>query len=246
MAKRHRLVMGALVLVVLGCSSPPAAPPEEPQPEQVRAGDCFAAGSNDPVDCSQKHVAQAVYVGEEPPGSNAEALASCRRAQAKFLGQDFNTRLDILLWVAHDESSFRCDVVLRKSTQGGSGQVLTGSLEGAFRTGAAMDLRACLGAPYDPTADQAYAPCSEPHAAQALTVAPAIGTLEEGFPADIEERATNACNATAAAAGQLKAGRTVSAFYPESARAWATGERTAECWIAASRGSLPAVTSKAR
>lgn len=246
MATRHQVVVGALLLAVFGCSSPPAESPPA-APEQVKTGDCLAADSGDPVDCSEEHVAQAVYVGDEPPGSRAEALAPCRRAQAKFLGQDFNTRLDILLWVAHDESSFRCDVVLRKSTQGSSGyQVLTGSLEGVLRKGAAVHLRACLGAPYDPSSDQVYVPCREPHTAQALIVAPAIGTLEEGFPDDIDERATNACNATADAAGQLKAVRTVSAFYPESAGVWATGERTAECWIAAKRGSLPAVISNAR
>lgn len=246
MAKRHHVVVGALVLAAFGCSSPPAESPPAP-PEPFRAGDCFAADSGDPVDCSEKHAAQAVYVGDEPPGSNAEALAPCRRAQAKFLGQDFNTRLDIKLWVAHDESSFRCDVVLRKSTQGGSGyQVLTGSLDGVLRNGTGVDLRACLGVPYDPASDQIYVPCREPHATQALIVAPAIGTLEEDFPDDIDERATNACNATADAAGELEAGRTVSAFYPDSASAWATGERTTECWIAAKRGSLPAVTSNAR
>ncbi len=245
MAKRHQLAVAALVLAVVGCSPPPAAPSAAPR--QVEVGDCFAAGSGDPVDCSEKHVAQAVYVGDEPPGTNAEALAPCRRAQAKFLGQDFNTRLDIKLWVAHDESSFRCDVVLRKSTQGGSGyQVLSGSLEGVLRKGAALNLRACLGAPHDPASDQVYVPCTDPHTAQALIVAPAIGTLEEGFPGDIDERATNACNGTADAAGELKAGRTVSAFYPESRSAWATGERTAECWIAANRGSLPAITSSSR
>lgn len=246
MAKWQGVVVVGLVLAVFGCSSPPAEPPPAAR-EQFTVGDCFAAASGNPVRCSERHGAQAVYVGDEPPGSNAEALAPCRRAQAKFLGQDFNTRLDIKLWVAHDESSFRCDVVLRKSTQGGSGyQLLTGSLEGVLRKDAAVDLQACLGAPYDPASDQIYVPCGEPHAAHALIVAPAIGTVEEGFPDDTDERATNACNATADAAGQLKAGRTVSAFYPESASAWATGERTVECWIAAKRGSLPAVTSDAR
>ena len=245
MAKLHQLVRVALLLAIIGCSPTEAEPP--PAPERVKIGACFAAGSADPVECRERHLAQAVYVSDEPPGSDTEALAPCRRAQAKFLGQDFNTRLDIRLWVAQDRSSFRCDVVLRTSTRAGLGyQTLTFSLARAFRKGASVDLQACLGAPYDPASDQAYVPCRDPHTARSLIVAPAIGTLEEKFPDDIDERATNACNATADAAGELVNGRTVSAFYPDSASAWATGERTAECWIVAERGLLPAVTARSR
>ncbi|MBA3991007.1 MAG: hypothetical protein H0X54_08215 [Propionibacteriales bacterium] len=93
-------------------------------------------------------------------GSEGATLEPCRRAQKKFLGQDFHTRLDVRLWVAQDESTYRCDVWLRRSTQAKAGyEALTGSLEGVLRKGAAVDLQACLGSPFDPTADQVYVPC---------------------------------------------------------------------------------------
>ncbi|MDQ3485769.1 MAG: septum formation family protein [Actinomycetota bacterium] len=234
----------ALLLLLSGCSSPPA---DVPTVEPVKVGACFAPGSDEEVSCSSRHLAQAIYVSEDALGSDASALEPCRRAQKGFLGQDFNTRLDVRLWVAQDESWYRCDVLLRKSTRAKAGyEVLTGSLKGGLRRGVAVDLQACLGSAFDPTADQVYVPCDEPHAARELIVPPAIGTFDEAFPADIEDRATNACNATADAAGELTPGRTVSAYYPASSAAWATGERTADCWLSAERGSLPAVRPGAR
>lgn len=244
------LAAGVVVVSVLsacgGAASNETRPPEEPA-EQVEVGDCFAAGSDEPVSCGRRHVAQAIYVSDEPPAGNAEAITPCRRAQAHFLGQDFNTRLDVKLWVAQDESWYRCDVLLRRSTQAVSGyEPLTESLQGVLRKDADVELQACLDAAFDPTADQVYVPCDEPHIARELIVAPAIGTLGEPFPNDVVERATNACNATADAAGELVDGRTVSAFYPASAAAWATGERSADCWVTADRGSLPPVTQRPR
>nr|MDQ3307541.1 hypothetical protein [Actinomycetota bacterium] len=203
----------ALLLLLSACSSPPV---DVPTAEPVTVGACFAPGSDEEVSCTKRHLAQAIYVSEDALGSEAAALEPCRRAQKKFLGQDFNTRLDVRLWVAQDESSYRCDVLLRRSTQARAGyEALTGSLKGVLRKGAAVDLQACLGSPFDPTADQVYVPCDEPHVTRELIVAPAIGTLDEEFPTDIEDRATNACNATADAAGELTRGRTVSAYYPE-------------------------------
>ena len=35
--------------------------------------------------------------------------------------------------------------------------------------------------------------------------------------------------------------RQVRAFYPKNADAWATGERTADCWVTATKGGLPPV-----
>lgn len=244
--RRWRLgpLLASSLLVLTGCSSAPA---EGPKVDPAAVGDCFAPGSDELVSCTKRHLAQAIYVSEAAPGSQAETLESCRRAQKKFLGQNFNTRLDVRLWVAPDESSYRCDVLLRKSTQADVGdEVLTGSLKGVLRKGVSTELQSCLGAAFDPSTDQVYVSCDEPHLARELIVAPAIGTFDEAFPADIEDRATNACNATADAAGELTRGRTVSAFYPKSAAAWATGERTAECWLSADRGSLPAVGSNSR
>lgn len=236
------LAVGVILVVgSVGCGSAPEPVQQPAEPAEV--GDCFEGGSDEPVSCRESHIAQAIHVSESPPTSDAEAITPCRRAQARFLGQDFNTRLDVKLWVAQDESWYRCDVLLRRSTQARSGyERLTESLEGVLRKGAAIDLQACLDQPFDPSVDQTFVPCDEPHAARELIVAPAIGTLAEGFPDDIMDRATNACNATADAAGELKQGRTVSAYYPDSPAAWATGERSADCWIAADRGSLPPVT----
>ncbi len=243
-SRRLGPVVTASMLLLSGCSSTPVDPPK---PQQVRVGACIAPGSDEEVSCTKRHLAQAIYVSEDALGREAAALEPCRRAQKTFLGQNFNTRLDVRLWVAQDESSYRCDVLLRKSTEAKAGyEALTRSLKGVLRRGVAIDLQACLGSPFDPTVDRAYVPCDEPHIARELIVAPAIGTLEEKFPADIEDRATNACNATADAAGELTRGRTVSGYYPASAEAWATGERTADCWLSADRGSLPAVRSTTR
>ena len=209
---------------------------------RVQVGDCFAEGSAKPVDCSENHVAQTVYVSDHPPTSSSSSLAPCREAQAKFLGQDFNTRLDVELWVSDDKSWYRCDVLLRNSTHARAGyQVLTGSLKGALRNGVSPKLQACLDEPYDAKVDQTYVACDEAHVSQELFVAPAIGTPDEAFPGDVSQRATQACNATAAAAKELVDGRNVAAYYPENADAWSTGERSADCWVTATRGKLPPV-----
>jgi hypothetical protein len=228
-------------VVTSGCSSSDTDDPSGPAPA-VKVGDCFAEGSNRPVDCSENHIAQTVYVSDEPPTNPAEALAPCREAQAKFLGQDFNTRLDVKLWVPEDKSWYRCDVLARNSTQASAGyQVLTDSLKGVLREGVSVKLQACLDEEYDASADQTYVPCDQPHTAQELFVAPAIGTRDEAFPGDVSQRATQACNATASAAGVIVRGRSVSAYYPENSSAWSTGERSADCWVTADRGQLPAV-----
>jgi hypothetical protein len=212
-----------------------AAPP-------VKVGDCFADGSVKPAECSSSHIAQTVYVSDAPPPDSSAALAPCREAQAKFLGQDFNTRLDVQLWVPDDESWYRCDVLLRNSTQAGAGyQVLTGSLQGVLSHGVPLRLQACLNSAYDASRDQTYTPCDEPHVSQELVVAPAIGTSDESFPGDVSARATQACNATAAGEDQLRDGRKIAAYYPENRDAWSTGERSADCWLTATRGKLPAV-----
>ena len=229
-----------MLLSVSGCSSESDDP--ETSAPQIEVGDCFAEGSVRPVDCSENHVAQTVYVSDTAPTNPAEALAPCREAQAKFLGQDFNTRLDIKLWVAEDESWYRCDVLARNSTQARAGyQVLTDSLKGVLSEGVSVELQACLAEEYDARIDQTYVPCDQPHVSQELFVAPAIGTRDEAFPGDVSQRATQACNATASAAGEITKGRSVAAYYPENASAWSTGERSADCWLTAERGQLPAV-----
>ena len=247
---RWRIAAAALTaaacLVTAGCEGT-ATPSVETTAEQpkVEVGDCFASGAARPVDCRSPHVAQAVYVSNRGFSDTTSALRPCRRAQAAFLGQDFNTRLDVQLWVARDESWYRCDVMLRNSTRGRQGyQVLTGSLRGVLRRGAAVRLQACLDARYDPAVDQPYVPCSSTHVSRELAVAPAIGTLDEKFPSDVAQRATKACNATAAAAGELIPGREVRAFYPQNAQAWSSGERTADCWVFATRGRLPGVEGR--
>jgi hypothetical protein len=147
--------------------------------------------------------------------------------------------------VSADGSWYRCDLVLRNSTQAGSGYAeVSGSLEGSFRRSVPLFLQACLDAPYDPLLDQEYVSCAEPHRSRELTVAPAIGTLDEPFPPDLVDRAVNACNATATGSHVLRAGRTVEAYYPENVAAWESGERTADCWVTATRGLLPAVTPR--
>jgi hypothetical protein len=208
-------------------------------------GDCYARASDSPINCNERHVAQTVFVSNGAVSNEARAMVPCPQAQAHFLGQDFNTRLDLQLWVARDKSWYRCDVLLRNSTRGTAGyQVLTGSLRGVLRHSVAVDLQACLGTPYDSSADEPYVSCGLPHVSQELLVAPAIGTLAEEFPADIADRAASACNATASAAGMLTHGRSVTAYYPKNAAAWARGERTADCWVTATSGTLPAVTSE--
>lgn len=233
----------ALLLLLSACSSPPV---DATKADPVTVGACFAPGSDEEVSCTKRHLAQAIYVSEDALGSEGATLEPCRRAQKKFLGQDFHTRLDVRLWVAQDESTYRCDVWLRRSTQAKAGyEALTGSLE-AFCVRAQRSTCRHASAPPStrrPTRSTCRATAD---AARELIVAPAIGTLDEGFPTDVEDRATNACNATADAARELTRARTVSAYYPKSPAAWATGERTADCWIAAERGSLPAVRSNAR
>lgn len=241
---RWRVVAAIVVLVAL-TSCKPQDKPAEKTDEIGGVGDCYGQSSSKAVDCGLAHVAESIFVGDEPPPSGSLALAPCRDAQSAYLGQDFNTRLDVQLWVAGDLSWYRCDVFVRQSTQGGTGyETLTGSLKGVLDEGASVDLQSCLSEPYDPAGDQVYVPCSEPHVAQELVVAPAIGTLDEPFPDDIADRAARACNAAASASGLLSKQRTVKAYYPKNEDAWASGERTADCWVIAGDGDvLPPVDS---
>lgn len=228
-------------LTLTGCSgsSGGEGPVDGPQ---VSVGDCFTEASARPVACTENHIAQTVFVSSTPPPDSSAALAPCREAQADFLGQDFNSRLDVQLWESDDRSWYRCDVLLRNSTQGGAGyQVLRESLKHALAEGVPVPFQACLDEPYDAGVDQTYTPCDQAHVAQELTIAPAIGTPDDKFPGDVSDRATNACNASAAAADQLVRHRTVDAYYPENADAWSTGERSADCWLTATRGRLPPV-----
>jgi Septum formation len=218
-------------------------PTADPATDAIgQAGDCYGDSSTEPIDCRLAHTAETVFVKDAAPGETSEALMPCREATAHYLGQDFNTRLDVRLWVAADLSWYRCDVLLRESTKGGSGyQTLTGSLKGVLDGGASVDLQSCLSEPYDPGGDQVYVPCSESHIAQEVIQAPAIGTMDEKYPLDIASRATRACNAAAAASGLSGHGRTVEAYYPKNSDAWASGERTADCWVTAEKGVLPPV-----
>lgn len=236
------LCCSVLLVGVAACSNDSAE--GVPSVADASVGDCYSDVGAAPVHCNDRHIAQTVYVSDAPTGGDqAVALLPCREAQAKFLGQDFNTRLAVELWVASDGSWYRCDVLLRNSTRAGQGyQALTGSLKGVLRRGTAIDLQACLNAAYDPTIDQTYVSCRKPHVSRELTVAPAIGTLDEPLPEDVAQRAVSACNATAAADGQLLPDRMITAFYPETADAWASGERTADCWVTATEGTLPALT----
>lgn len=246
MTRFWSLVFAATAVVLAGCS--PGSTSSGSSSSTARVGDCYVAVSDPPVDCNQRHIAQTVLVvSRHPPTDPTRAMAPCREAQAHFLGQDFNTRLDLQLWVAQDKSWYRCDVLLRNSTYGSTGyQTLTGSLRDVLHEGVNVDLQACLGTPYDPTADQPYVPCQQAHAAQELVVAPAIGTLAEPFPTDIGDRAASACNAAASAQGLLSRRRTVTAYFPRNARAWASGERTADCWVTANSGTLPPAPRQAR
>jgi hypothetical protein len=223
-----------IVAIVLGgCSNAD----DDPAADIGKVGDCYDQ-SPKTVDCAGPHLAETVYVHEGQAPATSQALAPCRAAQARYLGQDFNTRLDVQLWIASDLSWYRCDVFVRKSTDARSGyQSVSGSLKDVLREGVSIDLQSCLSEPYDPGADQVYIPCSEPHVAQELIGAPAIGTLDEPFPGDIADRATTACNAAASAA-RLTDGITVQAFYPKNPDAWASGERTADCWVSAEAGEV--------
>lgn len=116
-----------------------------------------AAGATSPRPCTSRGAAPA----------QTEALAACRKAQSDYLGQDFNTRLDVQLWISDDESWYRCDVFLRNSTKSGAGfQSLTGSLKGVLDDGVSVDLQSCLDEPYDVVGDQRYVACSKEHVAQ--------------------------------------------------------------------------------
>ena len=251
MSQRSRLwrptLSGVAAVVVIGvltgCLG--ESKPTEVEPPQARVGDCFGADEMDPIPCSEPHTAQTIFVSSTPPARGAAALKPCRAAQSGYLGQDFNSRLDVRLWVAVDESWYRCDLVLRNSTQAGSGYAsMRGSLKMAFRHRVPLYLRACLDTAYDPLLDQEYVSCADPHRSRELPVAPAIGTLDEAFPGDLAKRAITACNATAAGERLLIEGRTVQAYYPENADAWDSGERTADCWLTAHRGLLPAVSPR--
>jgi Septum formation len=233
----------AAILVLCGCDAD-GGNGDAPLAE-VRVGDCFGTDEVHSIPCSEQHLAQTIFVSDAPPGRGTAALKPCREAQAGFLGQDFNSRLDVRLWVSADGSWYRCDLVLRSSTQAGSGYAqVIGSLEDGFRRSVPLYLQACLDAPYDPLLDQEYVSCAEPHRSRELTVAPAIGTLDEPFPPGVVDRAVNACNATAAGSHVLGEGRIVEAYYPENPEAWDSGERTADCWVTATRGLLPAVTPR--
>ena len=91
-----------------------------------------------------------------------------------------------------------------------------------------------------PTATSVSSVLAE-HVAQELIAPPAIGTLDEEFPANVADRASRACNAAASAVDLLGDDRQVRAYYPKNADAWATGERTADCWVTATKGALPPV-----
>lgn len=243
---RWQCLLLVMLCALVACSNGTAA--KQPNTSRARVGDCYATASEPAVNCDLRHVTQTVFVSEDPPPADvAIALAPCREALGRFLGQDFNTRLGMELWIASDKSWYRCDVLLRNSTLSSQGyQVLTGSLKGVLRQGTSIDLQSCLNAAYDPRVDQPYVSCREQHVSQELAVAPAVGTLDETFPDDIAQRAANACNATASAEGQLLPGRVVTAFYPKNADAWASGERTADCWVTATKGTLPAMTTAKR
>jgi hypothetical protein len=230
-------------LLLAGCSNDGDL--RGPQSDVGAVGDCYGQVSTKTVPCSGSHMAETIFVSHQAPAATSDALSPCREAQATYLGQDFNTRLDVKLWVAGDLSWYRCDVLVRNSTQDSSGyQEITGSLKGVLRRGVSVDLQSCLSEAYDPAADQAYIPCSQPHVSQELVSAPAIGTLNEPFPGDVSDRATRACNAAASASGLLSKKSTVEAYYPKNADAWATGERTADCWVTAVDGGvLPPVTA---
>ncbi len=235
----------ALCLAMTSCSGSSGG--AAPASSKAAVGDCYVETAPKPVPCTENHIAQTVFVSATPPPDSSAALAPCREAQADFLGQDVNTRLDVQLWEPDDGSWYRCDVLLRNSTQAEAGyQVVRESLKDALSHGVPTSYQSCLDEPYDSSSDQTYVPCSQPHLAEELTTAPAIGTPDEKFPGDVSERATQACNASAAAADLLVRGRTVEAYYPENADAWSTGERSADCWLTSRRGKLPPVRAGGR
>jgi hypothetical protein len=236
---RYCCAIAACLILVAGCGN---SSDEEPEDQIGKVGQCYGENSNKPVACSKRHLAETVFVSEGSAPTSSAALAECRSAQSKYLGQDFNTRLDVQLWVAEDDSWYRCDVLLRNSTKSGAGfQSLTGSLKGVLDKGVSVDLQSCLDEPFDASGDQQFVTCADEHAAQELVAAPAIGTLDEAFPDNVSDRAARACNAAASAVGLLGDDRQVRAYYPKNAGAWATGERTADCWVTATKGGLPAV-----
>lgn len=136
-------------------------------------------------------------------------------------------------------------MLVRRSTAGSDHyQVVTSSLEGAFESAVSVDYQACLAEAFDPRLDQRYIACTERHASQELTVAPVLAPLDEPFSADVAERAATACNASAEAADQINRHQSVVAFYPQDEAVWATGERTADCWVIANEGTLPPLTER--
>jgi hypothetical protein len=240
---RRWCLLAAMLVCLLTTACGGGRPPADTGSDQIgKVGDCYDESSSEPISCRLAHTAETIYVKDAPPGTTSEALMPCREAAVQYLGQDFNTRLDVRLWVSTDLSWYRCDLLLRESTKSGSGyQTLTGSLKGVLESGASVDLQSCLSEAYDPGGDQMFVPCSQPHIAQELIQAPAIGTMDEKYPIDIGTRATRACNAAASASQLAGKGRTVEAYYPKNADAWASGERTADCWVIAQKGVLPPV-----
>jgi hypothetical protein len=236
------LVVGMLALS--GCST--TATVKDDSDFRAQVGDCFADPGDPPVSCERPHQAQTVYVSNRHIADTTRAVKPCHAAQAAFLGADVNTRLDVQLWIASDRSWYRCDVLLRRSTRAGAGyEKISGSLRKTLARAVPVHLQACLGTRYHPALDQRYVSCAEKHVAQELTIAPAIGVLNEPFPEDVAERARNACNASASASGILAKRRSVHAFYPRTAKAWSSGQRAALCWVSADRPSspLPPITS---
>jgi hypothetical protein len=234
--------VGVALLVVSGCDSTPATTP--PPMFHARVGDCFRNPHDVLVPCTHRHRAQTVYVGGRPPAPAALAVRPCRPAEAAFLGADVNTRLDLRVWVSAAQRWYRCDLLLRRSTHGGDGyEDVTGSLRRTLSSGVPAHLQACLATRYRPRRDQRYVSCERPHVSQELTVAPAIGVLDEPLPADVSDRARTACHASASASGLLVGRRTVRALYPDTAKAWSSGLRAATCWVDAAPGSsrLPGI-----
>jgi hypothetical protein len=229
-------------LMLHGCDGGGAAGRGKERARPTEVGACFAGvdGAR-PVECSEPHVAETVFVGRRVPPEPGAALKPCRSAARGYLGQEANTRLELRLWIASDKSWYRCDVFLRKSTRARAGyETLTGSLKGVLREGVSPRLQSCLDEPFDPRRDQPYTPCTDEHVAQEIFMAPVVGVEAEPYPADIAQRATNSCNAMAVAEGLLVGRRTVVAFYPEDEAAWASGQRTAVCWVQAPKGeTLP-------
>src|SRR3954449_1821305 len=118
-------------LIATGCDrgSQPADTPSSAD-EIGKVGDCYGESSTEPIDCRLAHPEETVYVKDAPPGETSEALMPCREATIQYLGQDFNTRLDVRLWVASDLSWYRCHLPLREATEVGSGaQAGAGSLK---------------------------------------------------------------------------------------------------------------------